>query len=188
MTSPPTLLASARVRPDAEAELRWYYCDAAGEMGERSSLGPMIDRLQEGRVSAAQSGTPDLPDRAYFAAQRARPIHRRLARLSAVDQTTLRAAYGPGLPAHTLAEYPGLGTGTLSPTLLLLTAQRTGIPRETVKRWLRGGKDAATTAANATRLGALRVDATMALTAAGLRYGAMLHEDARVRPPTPRDD
>jgi hypothetical protein len=177
--SPPLLLAQARLHPTDEADLRWYWCDAPGEMGERSSLGPMTDRLAEGRVTAPQAGTPDLPARAFFAARRARPIEARLRRLSAVHQVTLRAAYGPGLPASQLADYPGLGSDALPATLLLLVAQRTGVPRADVRQWCGNAKDVASAAAHRARLAALRFEATLQLTSAGLAYSDLIRAEHR---------
>jgi hypothetical protein len=139
----------------------------------------MLDRLAEGRATAAQSGTPDLPAGAYFAARRARPIAARLARLPAAQQTTLRAAYGPGLPAPQLTAYPGLGSDALSPTLLLLVAGRTGVSRDKVRLWCGGAKDKESAAAAKAGLSTLRLEATMAITAACMAYGHMVRDEHR---------
>ena len=74
MAQPTVHLVDVRLDAVDEADLRWLFCRAAGEMGERSSLGAMIDRLNEGRTHTGQSGTPDLPTSQYLAAaaQRAR--------------------------------------------------------------------------------------------------------------------
>ena len=52
-----------------EADLRWLFCDAAGEMGERSALGAMIDRLNEGRTHTGQAA-PRITTSQYLAAAR----------------------------------------------------------------------------------------------------------------------
>lgn len=136
------LIADTRPHPQDEADLRWLWCESEGAMGLRSSLGAQLDRLAEGRVTAHQSGTPDLSESAYLAATRQKTILRRLRTLAATHQTTLRAAYGPGLPAEHLSRWKDLGTTTLPPTLMLLVAQRESVPRKRLAGWLTPPKPA----------------------------------------------
>lgn len=89
-------IAQTRLSPPDEDDLRWLLTVAPGEMGERSALGGMLDRLAEGRTHAGQSGSPEIAERAYHAAARARPLERRLRRVSEAHQRTLKATYGPG--------------------------------------------------------------------------------------------
>lgn len=136
-TPPPILLADVRLDAVDEADLRWLFCEAAGEMGERSALGAMIDRLNEGRTHSGQSGTPDLPTSQYLAARAARPLAARLEHIGKRHARTLEAAYGPGLLPARAARFTGLGSGaTLPDALVLLAATRARIPYATLERWL----------------------------------------------------
>lgn len=167
------LIADTRLDPLDEADLRWFYNDAEGLMGLRSSLGPMLDRLAEGRVSAVQSGTPDLSEVAYHAATRAKKIQRALDALEPRHRVTLRAALGPGLPAAGAAPWEPLRTGTLSVSLVLLTAQRHHVTRDTLRTWLRDQRTsghAADQAAALAGLATLRQEATVALVGASAAY------------------
>ena len=138
MTQAIVPLADTRLAAVDEADLRWLFCRAAGEMGERSSLGAMIDRLNEGRTHTGQSGTPDLPPRQYLAARAARPLLARLKHVGRTHAKTLEAAYGPGLLPATAARFAGLGSGdTLPDALVLLAAHRTGVTYATLERWLK---------------------------------------------------
>jgi hypothetical protein len=128
-------IADTRLNPQHAADLRWYWNDYPGECGERSALGGQLDRLREGRVQATSANVPDVDDRRILAVARARPIERRLARLSPPVVATLRAAFGPGLP-ETVRGYAGLGTTSLPASLMLLTAYRLAIPRDEIRRWL----------------------------------------------------
>lgn len=180
------LIADTRLDPLDEADLRWLFCDAEGQMGLRSSLGPMLDRLAEGRVSAVQAGTPDLAESAYLAATRAKRIQRVLSTLETRHQTTLRAALGPGLPAAGAAEWEPLRTGVLSVSLVLLTAQRHHVTRETLREWLRKQKasgHAADQAAAVTGLTNLRQEAAIAMVGASAAYRDAAREAALARRP-----
>lgn len=136
-TPPPILLADVRLGAVDEADLRWLFNEAPGEMGEKSYLGAMIDRLNEGRTHTGQSGTTDLPPRQYLAARAARPLLARLREIGSVHALTLEAAYGPGLLPAQRARFAGLGSGaTLPDALVLLAARRTRVPYETLEGWL----------------------------------------------------
>lgn len=126
------------LHPVDDADLRWYLCDSAGAMGERSSLGPMIDRLTEGRATAAQSGTPDLPARQYYAARAAAPLRARLAAIGTAHAAVLEATYGPPPPPAVATRIAGLGSGaTLPDALVLLIARRQRVPAKKLDAWLR---------------------------------------------------
>lgn len=167
------LIADTRLDPLDEADLIWLYNDAEWLMGLRSSLGPMLDRLSEGRVSAVQSGTPDLSEVAYHAATRAKKITRILDALEPRHRVTLRAALGPGQPAAGAAEWAPLRAGTLSVSLVLLTAQRHHVARDTLREWLRKQKasgHADDQAAAVAGLANLRQEARIALVGASAAY------------------
>lgn len=137
MAQPTVHLADVRLDAVDEADLRWFFCDAAGEMGERSALGAMIDRLNEGRTHTGQSGTPDLPTSQYLAARAARPLAARLEHIGKRHARTLEAAYGPGLLPASAKRFAGLGSGdTLPDALVLLAATRARIPYATLDGWL----------------------------------------------------
>lgn len=141
-TPPPILLADVRLDAVDEADLRWLFCEAAGEMGERSALGAMIDRLNEGRTHTGQSGTPDLPTSQYLAARAARPLAARLEHIGKRHARTLEAAYGPGLLPASAARFAGLGSGaTLPDALVLLAARRTKVSFKRLEKWLTSPKE-----------------------------------------------
>ena len=117
-------IAQTRLSPPDEDDLRWLLTVAPGEMGERSALGGLLDRLAEGRTHAGQSGSPEIGERAYHAAVRARPIQHRLNRLPEAHQRTLVATYGVGAKPGEYEAYPGIHTSALPLSLLLLTADR----------------------------------------------------------------
>lgn len=139
-TAPPlddAPLADTRLTAVDEADLRWYLCESAGAMGERSALGAMIDRLNEGRSHTGASGTPDLPDAQYFAARAAAPIAARLKALTRLHREVIEATYGPGLTPYAQDKYGTLSTGrTLPAALVLLMARRQRISEKKLDGWL----------------------------------------------------
>ena len=115
MAQPTVHLADVRLDAVDEADLRWLFCRAAGEMGERSSLGAMIDRLNEGRTHTGQSGTPDLPTSQYLAAaQRARSPPDWSTSASATPARS-KPPTAPGC-SPPVPRFAGLGSGDTCPT------------------------------------------------------------------------
>jgi hypothetical protein len=101
-----TFLCDLRLDPRSAADLRWYFCDAAGEMGLRSNFGAMVAGLEAG---GRRGGAPmkDMDPRVIAAATRARRITRVLEHLAAAHLLTLARVYGS-------SEHPGLESfGTL---------------------------------------------------------------------------
>ena len=77
MAQPTVHLADVRLDAVDEADLRWLFCDAAGEMGERSALGAASSQAPAGgRTHTGQSGTRTCPPAQYLAACAARPPRR----------------------------------------------------------------------------------------------------------------
>ena len=141
--TPPLTLSDTRLDPADADDLRWLWNCSASEMGERSPMGPMIDRLREGRVGPTHidEDTADAKAlRQAAVATRVRRIEARLARVDARHRTTLKATLGPGLPPGTTEVYARMGTATLPVTLLLLTADRV----DAIVGWHRAGGDLAT--------------------------------------------
>lgn len=125
-----------RLHPADEADLRWRWTQAAGELGERSAMGPMIDRMSEGRTHA--SGTdPDADGdrmaRMMEAAGRVRRIDARLARILLLHQRTLLATYGPGATPGELAGLEWLDSHAIPLSLIRLTARRAGFDIERLR-------------------------------------------------------
>lgn len=129
-------LATTRLDPRDESDLRWLWWDAPGEMGESSAMGAFVAALERGSVrSPVAAVTPD-PTRRIEAVIRYRRITRRLAALGDPRHiATLRAAYGPGLPHATVRALEPLATATLPVALLLLVAARAGIKRAALAHW-----------------------------------------------------
>lgn len=125
------------LHPVDKADLDWFYNGSAGAMGERSALGAMIDRLNEGRSHTGASGTPDLPDAQYFAARAAAPIAARLKALPRLHREVIEATYGPGLTPYAQDKYGTLSTGrTLPAALVLLMARRQRVSEKKLDGWL----------------------------------------------------
>lgn len=89
-----TVLDLAQLRPDPvdEADLRWYFNEADGDMGLKSSFGPMVARL-EAPLSRGGALIVDIDERKLNAASRARTVKRALECLPLDAQHVLRAAY-----------------------------------------------------------------------------------------------
>lgn len=125
-----------RLDPPEEDDLRWLFCHAGGELGQRSPMGPMIDRLNEGRTHAT-SIDADAEDRRVtsqmLAVARVRRIEGRLRRINERHEVTLRAAYGPGPTPGERAGLEGLHRSDVPLALLRLTALRTGVPIEKLR-------------------------------------------------------
>jgi hypothetical protein len=84
---------------EASSDLRWFWREAAGEMGLRSNFESVRLRLQG--VYGNRTGAVEMDHRALGAASRVRAIHRRLERVPDDQVRTLFAAYG-------LVVFPGL--------------------------------------------------------------------------------
>jgi len=126
-------LASLRLKPVDEVDLRWLWCEAEGAMGLRSGLGPMIERARLGssrhRASVPMGsveGAEGPGEHQIEAVERWRRVTARLARVSRAHQRTLEAHYGVGLPRGQLAGLRDLREWT---GLLVLTAERAGLGR-----------------------------------------------------------
>lgn len=142
-------------------------------------MGPLIDRLSEGRTHATSVDKKAADARALRqaeAASRVRRIEARLARIEARHRTTLKATLGPGLPPGTTEPYARMGTASLPVTLLLLTADRERIARGQLRRYVTppAGKDAQAVGQWRSwadeQIHALRRAASSALLAATLAY------------------
>lgn len=177
--TPPPTLSDTRLDPADADDLRWLWHCSASEMGERSPMGPMIDRLSEGRTHATsldEEAADKRELRRLAAATRVRRIEARLARIDARHRTTLKATLGPGLPPGTTEVYARMGTATLPVTLLLLTADREGVARVQLRRYVTApqSKDAQAVGQWRTwadeQIHALRRAASSALLAATLAY------------------
>lgn len=114
----------------------WFYCYAAGELGQKSAMGSMIARLEEGRTHTEgvtdESGA--LLARKVGAATRQKRIAARLARIPSYDEVTLRHTYGPGLSGPQRALYGDLDSAALPISLLVLTARRQGLTQADLLR------------------------------------------------------
>lgn len=125
-----------RPHPLDEDDLVWFYCYAAGELGQKSAMGSMIDRLEEGRTHTEgvtdESGA--LLARKVGAATRQKRIAARLARIPSYDEVTLRYTYGPGLSGPQRALYGDLDSAALPISLLVLTARRQGLTQADLLR------------------------------------------------------
>lgn len=137
-------LASLRLSPADEGDVRWLFCEASGDMGLRSSLGPMIDRLRLGSRAHRGSvpmgsveGAEGPGEHAVAAVERWRRVAGRLGKLSRCDQRTFEAFYGVGLPRRQVLALGDLGAWA---ALVLLTAEREGIGRRDVASACAGAK------------------------------------------------
>ena len=164
-------LAALRLSPAAEADLRWYLCDAEGALGLRSNFGAQLDRAlaaggrNRGSKPLGAAVAAGVSDEQLAAVERARRVRARLATLPAPLRATLVAAFGPGLPRVPRRDWSWLETPTLSVTLLLLVASRKRLTRAALAA-LKGSPKADDRA----RLEALRAAASMALIQAGQVY------------------
>ena len=96
-------LASLRVSPRDEADLRWLFTEALGEMGLRSAMGAPLDRLRDGGSQKHKGSKPlgavreeddGISFRQVEAAHRFRQISERLERVSQRHQRVLTCLYG----------------------------------------------------------------------------------------------
>lgn len=80
---------------DDEIDLRWFFVEARGRCGVRSSLGPQLDALASGTVSSGgcRRSTPDMADHMLESAARANAIGERLRALPDRFQDVLRLQY-----------------------------------------------------------------------------------------------
>ena len=126
-------LSLLRLHPRDEAELRWFFQQAEGELGLQSSHATLIHACLGGRnkgskpVSAARQF--EVAEHRLKAAERARVIARRLAACPQRERRTLAAAYGGvSLPRRTRADWTRLDTRGLSAELVYVTARRGRVP------------------------------------------------------------
>jgi hypothetical protein len=84
------------ISPDSEADLRWYYNEAAGACGLRSPFGLQLDMLRQGILPSKHERTflADLAEDIATAGQRANRIATRLSKLPRNVQRTLELHYG----------------------------------------------------------------------------------------------
>jgi hypothetical protein len=136
-------IASLRLSWLDAANVRWYCLEAAGDLGLKSNLGPMLDNLEMG--SQRHKGSKpvirafyDLGSHAHEA-DTARLVEQRLAQLDPVDRRTLVAAYGTELPDKAAEHWRWLveecPISGLTIPLLLVTAERLGIGRRQLRSW-----------------------------------------------------
>jgi hypothetical protein len=126
------LLGQLANDPRAISDLRWYFTDAAGDMGLASNFEPMRAALERGGRSEGLHVVEANP-RQFDAATRERHVRRALERLSEWDRQVLRAAFGRSerdLPAF------GRATGVVPMTeAARLAHQHSGSPRP-LEEWL----------------------------------------------------
>lgn len=93
-------LLALRVRPGDESDLRWFFTEADGDMGLRSSFSAQMTQLQMGggRRGTYVPQQREIDGRLVSAATRARVISRALEAIGRGYSYTLRCAYG--IPAH----------------------------------------------------------------------------------------
>jgi len=105
-----TDLVSLRPSPQDEADLRWFFTEADGEMGLKSTFGGMVHQLQMGG-GARGSYTPvprEADGRLLEAATRARLISRALEACGREAAAVLREAYS-ALPVELAELFPAFG-------------------------------------------------------------------------------
>ena len=91
-------LASLRLHPGDEEDLRWFFTDSAGDLGLRSNFMSVVRMIDQG---VPQSGAPrDLDIHLIEAASRARLIQETLRRCDAASTEALRQCYGEPTPAE----------------------------------------------------------------------------------------
>lgn len=177
----PTPLASLRLQPRLEVELRWFLCESEGALGLRSSFGAQLARAEaapgrnRGSKPLGAAVAAEWTDAQLAAVDRARRVEQRLASLTRPQQRVLWAAYGPGLPreaerAWVWLSAPGSG---LSVALLLLVAGRQGVGRRELRAWreqIHGTGEGRIEGRK--KLDGLRQDAEVALVRAGRGYEA----------------
>lgn len=162
--------------PFVAARLRWYYCEAEGELGLRSNFGDQLERAHSaggrnrGSKPLGAAHALGVTDRQLDAASAVREIEDRLHSLPRAMRLTLEAAFGPGLPAVSRRELSWLGTGGLSSSVVLLLAHRRRLARKTLDTFRK--------AEHRPRLDALRLAARLAVVQAVQAY-----QSARVSPP-----
>ena len=122
-------LSLLRLHPRDEAELRWYFQCAEGELGLRSSFDTIISAAQGGKnkgskpVGAARKFAISVGQ--HNAAEKARRVERRLTAMTARDRRTLAAAYGGlVLPRAAFADFEKIAPPGIAPALLFIVAKR----------------------------------------------------------------
>lgn len=82
--------------PDDEADLKWFFCEARGDCGVRSSFGYQLelarDGIQKGKFERIPS--TEIPDNAAMAGTRANRIAARLRRCTPRTQLVLELHHG----------------------------------------------------------------------------------------------
>lgn len=104
----PSLLDLARLRPlPIEGEhLRWFFCEAEGELGLQSGMGLQLERARvaggrnKGSKPLGNARAKDLSDDQLDAAFEFANVSRRLDQLGPWSRTILRVHYGPLSPLH----------------------------------------------------------------------------------------
>ncbi len=128
------LFADLAINPRAEAELRWFYLWADGEMGLRSNFMAMVAQLESG--SAGGGAVADFEERMFDrleAAGDARRIRRALEGLTNAQRWILRKVFGPGA-----RRAPGLGSAApLAPfTAAAILAHRASGTSNSLEEWI----------------------------------------------------
>lgn len=166
-------LRSLRPHPADEQALRWLWNEAEGEAGLKSNLGAQLEHMRLGLGRRARgTQVTEVDDRRLEAADRARRIEQRLARVPREHRRTLEAAYGVGLTRAQEDTWHWLAIGTTySVALLLLSAQRLRATRAKVANWRSPSTPEQKAAAQA-GLSRLRTEAMVALVAAGRAFEA----------------
>lgn len=79
-----------------EAELRWFFRWAEGELGLKSNLGPLLEKLELGvTFIGGGSVAPGIDERCLESVARERAVRRALAVLSPKERGLLYVMYGP---------------------------------------------------------------------------------------------
>lgn len=186
-------LADLRPDPHVEAELRWYYNVAAGEMGMRSGFASMVARIEVGARTSSEPST-EMNPRFVEAASRARLIKKALDQLGEADRRVLLEAYREQVlvDAHGREALQQLAAWGAVAALVALSAEaqhkyRASRTTRPYLEWL--ARLARPTAAGAARTicSALRREAETRLARAGRAYAAAARQVRRARraPPEP---
>lgn len=90
-------VADLRLPPRLEAELRWVFTEADGDIGLRSNFGAMVGLLEIGaRSGSSQPLAYEIDTDRIEAAAAERRIRRALDEIGRTNAQVLRVQYGPG--------------------------------------------------------------------------------------------
>lgn len=89
-----------------DSELWWYFNDASGELGMRSSFGSMVDQILGGGGRSQDVLLPVESDRAHAAVRRWRQVHAVLSVLTQAQRDVLRAFHLQKDRGHLDLVYP----------------------------------------------------------------------------------